>query len=380
MKKKASPEIQINPRILISLIDRKQKNLGGQERRWARITNILKSNSLFLNYIISDSLYKLSSYSDAKIEGHVHIVNDYRLKIIDLFMKNLRFLILAKKFDIIHISTQSAILLPTVFILKYFFKKIITFSYNGTSLLVHKKNKKIFNYFTIITCLHKISTLTEILNPILLQEGWLDPVKTRIAPCSFSDPLLYKPSVKKRKIIFSGHLYHEKGLDLLKKVIISSIGRGFEICIYGDYIDHNKSSIEFKKWINIHKSSYQNVRVMHSNNMSGLYSDASIFLSFQTISNYPSQSVIEALYSGCSILMVDTGDSRNFGEYQHIKYIDSSIKCDIIWKYLEELHLFSSENFNNISNVSINNNSSIKYCEHLINFFKAALIYQSIKS
>lgn len=57
-----------------------------------------------------------------------------------------------------------------------------------------------------------------------------------------------------------------------------------------------------------------------------LLSRASVFLSLQEVTNYPSRIVAEALVSGCSVIVRDTGDSRSFGNgIPGLIYCDSSL-------------------------------------------------------
>lgn len=352
------------------LLNKEQKNLGGQERRWLRVaSSLVNDDSVCCKVILNQATYRLCSFSDAECPERPIIITDNKYPLLDYLAKNYLLFVNSFCFDKVHISNQSASYIPAIFLIKYLLRKSVSFSYNGTSLLIHKNNS-FFSYYNKVRFIHRITDKTEILNPILLDELWLNQSKTSIAPCSFSDSLLYTPCSKRKKLIFSGHFYEDKGIHLLKRLIESSDEQGFEIEVYGDSIPGDQLSFNFKAWLQRACEYKQHLKYRHTHNMAGTYSEATVFLSLQSISNYPSQSVIEALYSGCSVLMTNTGDSYLFGDYDFIRYIDDTSNIQEVWKAIHCLHQVSSVHYDEISSQSVTAYSLSKYLNFIKEFLK----------
>lgn len=341
----------LNNKVLIILVDRIQKNLGGQERRWLRIAKYYSGENFNYHFIVNNATLNISRKSDLGWNSPTYTVRDIKNKLVDNLFKNLYLIWISRKYNNIHFSNQSVFLLPAAIILKYIFLKKIIFSYNGTSLSIHK-NSSLLNYYNLIIFFHLISDITEILNPRLEQEGWLQKNKYIIAPGSFSDQKLFCPSSKENIIVFSGHLYENKGINFLKKIITSGRFRDYEIHVYGDSVFDNSESENFKKWLYFEQKNNSKLKYLHSHDMSKAYASSKLLLSLQKTSNYPSQSVIEALYCGCSVLMTNTGDSKQFGICEYIDYVDENIKIDELWDKIDKLALYSEVNFLEIEKFS----------------------------
>lgn len=357
-------------KLLIVLVDKKQKNLGGQERRWLRVvTQLAKDEEIDFDFTINESSHLLSRLTDSIAPPGGIVIKEKNGRAFDYISKNINLIWLASKYGHLHISNQSIYLIPAILFIKLVQRKRVTVSYNGTSLDIHK-TKTPFSYYNKVLLIHKISDQTEILNPRLLEEQWLDQAKTWIAPCSFSDSSLFNPGAKAKKIVFAGHFYGGKGIATLKAILASSKGRGYSIHVYGDAIPDDDSSTAFKRWLEQFSKDNPHISARHLNNMAGVYEDASVFLSLQSPSNYPSQSVLEALYSGCAVLMTNTGDSYRFGAYDFITYIDSTSSPDSIWNAIEGLHSISLKQSTRISEISKIDHSVEKYVSFIKDFLK----------
>lgn len=349
--------------LLVVMIDRKQKNLGGQERRWIRVANKL-SSYCEMDVILNENLYELAEKTEININFKYIKIKENSIRVIDLIKKNIITLFKSFKYKKIHFCNQSILVLPTLLFLRIFTNKRLTFSYNGVSIKIHKKNKFPIYYWKILA-MHKLAHGTEILNSYLLDEGLLNRGKVFISNTSFSDSEKFKTGIKNKEIIFSGHLYQIKGTQLLLKILESSKNRNFQIKIFGDSLTGDKKSEEIKKKIlNIIKNN-PHIKYEHRNNMEGVYESSTVFLSLQTITNYPSQSVIEALYSGCSVVMTSTGDSKKFGDQNWIKYIDENLSIDSIWNHINNAHIESINNNKKIEIFSKKKFSEEKYIENI---------------
>ena len=151
--------------VLLVFINKKIKNLGGQEKRWLRLasSNLINSR-VSCDLIINKHTIKISQKSDAIFfDSHIQ-VKDFSNKIIDYLFKNLMLIVNGAKYNKIYISNQSMYLIPAITLLKIIFGKKILFSYNGNSLMVHKKSNGFLSYFNKIRFISKLSTKIEILN------------------------------------------------------------------------------------------------------------------------------------------------------------------------------------------------------------------------
>jgi hypothetical protein len=357
-------------RTLVILVDKKQKNLGGQERRWMRVATHLKKNDRELcDFAINNSSYELSRSTDSPSPKSVFRIRDINNIYLDYLYKNLMSIVLGSGYTRIHFSNQSAYLIPAIAFLKWVLRKKVSISYNGTSLDVHKGGKGL-SYYDKIHFLHRLADKTEVLNPRLLRESWVNPDKVHVAPCSFSDRQRFHPGKKIKKIVFSGHFYAEKGIELLRRILITSHSEGFAISIHGDSVDGNESSEDFKRWLMEYSLAHPHILVEHKSNMAGAYADATVFLSLQTISNYPSQSVIEALYSGCGVVMTRSGDSELFGYSSYIRYLEPTDSIGKIWECIKHVDQISTTRAEEIASASKKQHSLELYIEFIRNFLK----------
>lgn len=353
-------------KVLVVLVDRIQMNIGGQERRWLRIAKYYSGKNINVHFIVNQCTLNIAIKSDISWNSPTYAIQDIKIKLADNIFKNLYLIWIARKYKTIHFSNQSLFLLPAAIILKFFFKKKIIFSYNGTSLNIHKNSNR-FNYYKLILLFYNISDVTEILNPRLEMEGWLKNNKYLISPCSFSDEKIYGPAQKENIIVFAGHLYENKGINFLKKIIMSSLLRDYEIHVYGDSISGDLQSEIFKSWLINEQKNNLKLKFSHSHDMSNVYKNSKLFISLQQTSNYPSQSVIEAMYSGCSVLMTNTGDSKLFGICEYIEYIDENIDIEIFWDKVNKLSKYAELNSSSIEKKSKENFSITKYANFLEN-------------
>jgi glycosyltransferase involved in cell wall biosynthesis len=135
--------------------------------------------------------------------------------------------------------------------------------------------------------------------------------KMNIAPCSFIDysttPDL-KYMDKKNIIVFCSRMVQGKGIDLLLQAALLLQDKSvpeYEIVIMGD---GPLSSYVSKKMaaFNLSQVLFQGFVTQPTKVMAG----AKVFCSLQDNSNYPSQSLIEAMACECSIIATDVGDTR----------------------------------------------------------------------
>lgn len=324
------------------------KNLGGQERRWLAISNELSGRAGY-KFIINKSYYDIGSESDIKIDFKPRVVLDWKYSIVDRLAKNIIIMISAMGASQVHYCGNALNMLPSAIFLSLLGKKV-SYSFNGVSLFYLKAVS--FKSFICVKFMQKLSFRIELLNPRLLDEGWVDEEKAVFAP-----PVTYVKHnnaviSKQKKIVFCGHLYPLKGVALLVDLIKNSNGRGFAIDVYGDSVDGNAQSHRYMRWLRRETKKRTYLSLSHSHDMSSAYLEASVVLSIQTISNYPSQVVMEGLINGASVCILDTGDSREFGDQPGIFYIPEGASIEEIWSIIESASDYARVHFRTISEVA----------------------------
>lgn len=120
--------------------------------------------------------------------------------------------------------------------------------------------------------------------------------KVRVAPNSFTDISKIERCEKRDiDILMMARFMPEKGFDLISEIGSTLKDVNVHICGFGEY--------DFDK---------HNFKVYNSSNPFAQMARTRIFLSLQKINNYPSQSTLEAMASGCAIIATDVGETRLF--------------------------------------------------------------------
>ena len=114
------------------------------------------------------------------------------------------------------------------------------------------------------------------------------------APCSFSD---YSQAVispnRDIDILMLARFVDGKGYDLLEELDEELAGLNFHVCGFGS-----------------RKISLKSASVYTTDAPYEVLAQTKIFLSLQKTNNYPSQSLLEAMASGCAIIATDVGETR----------------------------------------------------------------------
>lgn len=120
--------------------------------------------------------------------------------------------------------------------------------------------------------------------------------KLAIAPCSFSD--YSKVIVAQERdidVLFLSRFVHGKGMDLLQAAarLLGTHDLTLHVCGTGPSQPNIPNAVIYE--------------TSHSFEIVGR---TKIFLSLQATDNYPSQSLLEAMASGCAIIATDVGHTR----------------------------------------------------------------------
>lgn len=175
-----------------------------------------------------------------------------------------------------------------------------------------------------------------------------------VAPNSFTDLTKIVTSEKRDiDVVFVSRLVDQKGVDLLVDLVKTS---SYQVKVLG-----------FGPLSNTIDPQYL---VPSNTNPFELLSRSKVFLSLQPGNNYPSQSLIEAMASGCAIVATDVGETRELLDDENsilIKYDLDQLCCAIDLLLNDPVKRL--ELSNNAIN-TVNRSQTIeKYCSYLISAF-----------
>jgi len=350
--------------MLIVMCGRYVSKLGGQDRRWLRVSSILLDND-DNSAVINRSYYDVAKKSGLLVPDNIDIIDDYRGKYCNYLVMNFKIVLSAYKFKAIHYCGNSLEMTPSAIIL-FLLRKKISFSFNGvsTSYLASSGQKKSVFLLKVMSV---ISAKIEVLNQLIYEERFFPKKKLFLSNAMYSGEIRAQKTLKKHgKIIFAAHLYPLKGLELLSKIINSAPGSGYKFYIYGEP-PSGFSDIRIEECIRSISTNDNVFLLNHCDDMSEVYCDATVVLSLQTISNYPSQVVLEGLASGASVVIVNTGDSKRFGDGPGLFYFDANASLIEIWKLIEKANYYSINNSICIANSVQGSYSPACYVDNFLN-------------
>lgn len=354
-------------KVLVVMTGRPMEYMGGQERRWARVVSYGSMDpQLSLIILINKSYYDLLGRSEIDLNArNLVIVKDWRNRFLDILWKNLVTLWNALKCDVIHLTTQGMSAYPAAMLIKILLGRRFIFSYTGVSIDCFENNDVTRNFAKRVKKISRIADITEVLNEVILAENWPSPAQLSRAPCSFSDPTQFMPRNKIPIIVWAGHLIDGKGTDLLKKFLLYNSEKKYKVAIYGSAIDDERSR-KFEAWLQSFKGGKEWLSISRPDNMTEAYSQAWIVLSLQKVSNYPSQVVLEALLSGCQVIMTDTGDSHLFDCPDVIHFISKDASAADIGAAIENAFTRQENQFvKQARDYVLKNHTVENYFDHL---------------
>ena len=198
-------------------------------------------------------------------------------------------------------------------------------------------------------------------NTKLLQSKFKNK-KITCTPCSFTDMDKYFPIYpKKKEIIFLGRLVDFKGITLFVNAMINIAEdirqNGFQCYIYG----HGELEEEIKNTITKNNCGDIIHCMGHIADSSEVLPQSMIFCSLQTLGNYPSQSMLEAMACGNYCIATNTYDSYLLIEDGFGQLVEQSEK-DLSDAVVKAMH-FSDDEYHRIAEyaqVFLRNNHSIE--------------------
>lgn len=281
---------------------------GGMERRYTRLAEHLSKSR---NYNVT-----LITFTDAvSVLQHLGIDMKFlTIKIVD----SSRLLRLINSIKLVRKYHGSMLRIRIMLYLKFKSPSRIVFCHNPDTLydifMLYKgaiKNNLFSNIAPVsvaavdshlsnysessINVLHKLFSIDSLSPRIgkFLQSHNME-ANVKIAPCSFTD--YSKVQLSKRKdidILMVARFTEKKGYALLEDIAEIAENYKLVVCGFGDL-----------------SPQLPNAEITSLTNPLPLYSRAKIFLSIQETNNYPSQSLLEAMASGCAVIATDVGETR----------------------------------------------------------------------
>jgi len=362
--------------IIINITD----GCGGAERRLIRIFNRIALERNDIRLIIIGNENSVDIIKENYILGKL---NFKEIVVLPRYRSLIKYLILQKHSILLSVDLNIAtILINTIIKLKsgktmtvlanYYQAKNIKGSLIGAlKLKVNdirtKKNEILIAYFAMKTidymdCLYpKYETR--------LKEEFTN-VKISITPNSFTDLEKFFPKKKKNLMVFSAaRLEAIKNPILLAKaveLIQDEIRKHkYQIYIYGKGYQ--------EKYINsfILDNKIEDILIMKGySDMSKVLPQAKVFFSLQVDENYPSQSMIEAIASGCCIIATDVGDTSKIAkkEFSLLVENDKESLAKGILVYLNEMDQCKIEiNARKFAEKHLNIETSVNYFMKILN-------------
>jgi glycosyltransferase involved in cell wall biosynthesis len=274
---------------------------GGIERRFLRVSEVLDSRAATECVLVSSG----SFFSDFEPER----VKRFELKSTGLVHKVIEIISFVRRSGIDHIHIASNPGLLSAFLcasIRLSGKKVSISSVDSS-----KVKKEHFNLLSKLAhrvtyrFANKIDFLSDSILEVHKKLFGVAQSKSRVSECSFLASIVEKVEETDRDIdlCFVARLVSLKGIELLFDAL-SEIASPLNVHICGDgpmkyYIKSRTDIIE-----------NHNIYVGYCENPIETLSRSKVFLSLQAYNNYPSQSVFEAIKSGCLVVATDVGETR----------------------------------------------------------------------
>lgn len=287
------------------------RTFGGMERRYLRLAIALAASGNQVEVILNESAKEMAKSLGLNLESaELHILKDppklpkqglgqkaehfYRRVIYLVELRNVFSVIKSKHLHAI--SNPGALTLFLAVVLP----RGLRFSYSlvDNSLLTEKNTLLQRLVFSVSSARAKF---VDCLSPSLADIASTRVPKSfrgklAIAPCSFSD--YSKVIVAQERdidVLFLSRFVHGKGMDLLQAAarLLGTHDLTLHVCGTGPSQPNIPNAVIYE--------------TSHSFEIVGR---TKIFLSLQATDNYPSQSLLEAMASGCAIIATDVGHTR----------------------------------------------------------------------
>lgn len=344
-------------------------NFGGAERRLGRTFNQISQDS---SYDITFVFYVYDK-AEKVIEGFDNILLDKRLFNVVCFSDIFKLFTYtySQRFDVVFVTGPSRVAVPFYLAAKIAHSKLVFCSVSTeSSNLVFDSFLEKLNFNTIC----KLSNIIDCLYPSsidLLKKEYGDKVLQ--TPCPFTDLNIYKPEPKKKQITFVGRWVQGKNVDIFVESILKIQDElyraGYKIILAGNLSRYPMTAVVENM---ISSCKYEDLfEVKGYVKPEEILPQSEAFVSIQSINNYPSQSLLEAIASGCYIIASDEGDTKLLvkNDFGCLCKLDVSTISEAILSYFErseEEKKKDSEAARNFALKTINIENSVTYYKKII--------------
>lgn len=319
--------------------------IGGAERRLIRTFTYIKNSNK--DFVFTIGLLTLSEINEDSVRKDYHAFTDLRIVFFHT-QSEIFHHVKQTNYEIVCYTDCSYRCLPVLFGAKLGRKKRLMMCTDtmGSSQHLKPKLRQVLYNLDVrlanrIDCLYPSNTK-------LLQSKFKNKEIT-CTPCSFTDMEKYQPSFpKKKEIVFLGRLTEFKGITLfvnsMLKIADDIRKNGFKCYIYG----HGDLEEQIREAISMNKCEDIIHCMGHISDSSKVLTNSMIFCSLQTLGNYPSQSMLEAMACGNYCIATNTYDSYLLIDNSFGQLIEQN-EDDLAAAVLNAMNL-SDEKFELISN------------------------------
>lgn len=287
------------------------RTFGGMERRYLRLAIAIAESGNQVEIVLNEAAKELANSLEINLESaQLHILKDppelrnqglgqkvthFWQRVI--YLKKLRDVLSMVRAEHLHaISNPGALTLLLAVGLPRGLR--LSYSLVDNSLLTERNTMLQRLFFSVSSAR---ASFVDCLSPSLAEIAATRVPKSlhgklAIAPCSFSDYGKVKVAQERDiDLLFLSRFVPGKGLDLLQTAasLLGTRNPTLHICGSGPSEPDIPNAVVYE--------------TSHSFEILGR---TKIFLSLQTADNYPSQSLLEAMASGCAIIATDVGHTR----------------------------------------------------------------------
>ena len=300
--------------LLLVLLHRSQHGIGGEEKRFSRLWAHLHQSGL----AEQEDMYLITNAEHFRemIDAGIPLVEDSRVILLSGWKTRNRLertLVISRLFAIlrrhfpctIHLVSEGVIIAPLLlpFKMTQLCRIIVTFPTYSLKRLRRSSPRTYWAYRVALQMADRIDTL----NRLTDLADFVPKSKIRTSPCSFSDPVRYRPCRKERGLVsFVGHLTHDKGALLFAEAVslarqmtedlkVAVVGSGPQEAQVREILEHRGVPLV---WFG------------HSFRPEEVLCRSEVFCSLQLQENYPSQSLLEAMLTENVIIATDVGETR----------------------------------------------------------------------
>lgn len=350
---------------LIIAIQWKYKgSIGGMSQRFVPIAMNLFDKGLPVKCLTTYSLLEhLNIPSDHPALLVIDDRNQRKLEVLKKYTSLLK-MISARELESIHLAGGHKFFLPFIHLAKLKNIKLsCTFASRTLEMAAYNNSKAKKRWVRTLNLVDKI----DVLNPGYKLKNW--DKKISVSPCSFPSRLLNyhkEPSKRKENIaVFSGALVSTKNPLLACQIMRLAIDSKVLPSDYKLYI-FGEGDLKYKIQALQLTTDYDFIEFGEQSDYFPILEKAKLFFSLQDYDNYPSQSLMEAMYFGANCICTADGDTKFLfiGTESNLILDSRSPEC-----FTKQLELLNMNSFNESNYLNIKYNFTLdRFCSYFSRF------------